>query len=97
MWSECCPRTAESKPQVTEADIVDMLSGTKRPDIDLAENKETILSLVKAWVEHAGSKMPSGAVNSEFGLWIKSVAPELYSFLTLVNLYTVAATKPRST
>ena len=94
----CGPNVAfelpKAKPQVTEADIVDMLSGTKRPDIDLAENKETILSLVKAWVERAGSKMPRGAVNSEFGLWIKSVAPELYSFLTLVNLYSVAATKP---
>lgn len=94
----CGPNVAfelpKAKPQVTEADIVDMLSGTKRPDIDLAENKETVLSLVKAWVERAGSKMPSGAVTSEFGLWIKAVAPELYSFLTLVNLYTVAATKP---
>ena len=84
----------KAKPQVTEAVIVDMLSGTKRPDIDLAENKETVLSLVKAWVERAGSKMPSGAVTSEFGLWIKAVSPELYSFLTLVNLYTVAATSP---
>lgn len=94
----CGPNVAfelpKAKPQVTEADIVDMLSGTKRPDIDLAENKETVLSLVKVWVERAGGKMPSGAVNSEFGLWIKAVAPELYSFLTLVNLYTVAATKP---
>lgn len=94
----CGPNVAfelpKAKPQVTEADIVDMLSGTKRPDIDLAENKETVLSLVKTWVERADSKMPSGAVNSEFGLWIKAVAPELYSFLTLVNLYTVAATKP---
>lgn len=94
----CGPNVAfelpKAKPQITEADIVDMLSGGKRPDINLAENKETILSLVKAWVERAGSKMPSGAVNSEFGLWIKAVATELYSFLTLVNLYTVAATKP---
>lgn len=94
----CGPNVAfelpKAKPQITEADIVDMLSGSKRPDIDLAENKETILPLVKAWVERAGSKMPSGAVSSEFGLWIKAVAPELYSFLTLVNLYTVAAAKP---
>ena len=93
----CGPNVAfelpKAKPQVTEADIVDMLSGTKRPDIDLAENKETVLSLVKAWVERAGSKMPSGAVNSEFGLWIKAVAPELYSFLTLVNLYSVSSAK----
>ena len=93
----CGPNVAfelpKAKPQVTEADIVDMLSGTKRPDIDLAENKETVLSLVKAWVEGAGSKMPSGAVTSEFGLWIKAVAPELYSFLTLVNLYSVSAAK----
>lgn len=94
----CGPNVAfelpKAKPQVTEADIVDMLSGTKRPDIDLAENKEMVLSLVKSWVERAGSKMPRGAVTSEFGRWIKAVAPELYSFLTLVNLYTVAAAKP---
>ena len=94
----CGPNVAfelpKAKPQVTEADIVDMLSGTKRPDIDLAENKETVLSLVRSWVERAGSKMPRGAVTSEFGLWIKSVAPELYSFLTLVNLHSVSAAKP---
>lgn len=93
----CGPNVAfelpKAKPQVTEADIVDMLSGTKRPEIDLAENKETVLSLVKSWVERAGSKMPRGAVTSEFGLWIKDVAPELYSFLTLVNLYSVSAAK----
>ena len=83
----------KAKPEITEADIVDMLSGTKRPDIDLAENKETVLSLVKTWIERAGSKMPRGATSSEFGLWIKAVAPELYSFLTLVNLYSVAAAK----
>ena len=83
----------KSKPEITEADIVDMLSGTKRPDIDLAENKETVLSLVKTWIERAGSKMPRGATSSEIGLWIKAVATELYSFLTLVNLYTVAAAK----
>lgn len=94
----CGPNVAfelpKAKPQITEDDIVDMLSGTKRPDIDLAENKETVLSLVESWVERAGSKMPRGAVASEFGLWIKAVSPELYSFLTLVNLYTVADTKP---
>lgn len=84
----------KAKPQVTEADIVDMLSGTKRPDIDLSENKEAVLSLVKSWVDRAGSKMPRGAVASEFGLWIKAVAPELYSFMTLVNLYSVSAAKP---
>ena len=93
----CGPNVAfelpKAKPQVTEADIVDMLSGTKRPDIDLAENKETVLSLVRSWVERAGSKMPRGAVTSDFGLWIKAVAPELYSFLTLVNLYSVSAAK----
>lgn len=93
----CGPNVAfellKSKPQVTEADIVDMLSGTKRPDIDLAENKETVLSLVRSWVERAGSKMPRDAVTSEFGLWIKAVAPELYSFLSLVNLYSVSAAK----
>mgnify|MGYP000895269833 CR=1 FL=1 len=93
----CGPNVAfelpKTKPQVTEADIVDMLSGTKRPDIDLAENKETVLSLVRSWVERAGSKMPRGAVTSEFGLWIKAVAPELYSFLSLVNLYSVSAAK----
>lgn len=83
----------KAKPEITEADVVDMLSGTKRPDIDLAENKETVLSLVKTWIERAGSKMPRGVASSEFGLWIKAVAPELYSFLTLVNLYTVAAAK----
>lgn len=93
----CGPNVAfelpKAKPQVTEADIVDMLSGTKRPDIDLAENKETVLSLVRSWVERAGSKMPHGAVTSDFGLWIKAVAPELYSFLSLVNLYSVSAAK----
>lgn len=93
----CGPNVAfelpKSKPQITEDDIVDMLSGTKRPEIDLAETKETVLSLVKTWVERAGSKMPRGAVTSEFGLWIKAVAPELYSFLTLVNLYSVSAAK----
>lgn len=83
----------KAKPQVTEADIVDMLSGTKRPDIDLVENKEAVLLLVKSWVERAGSKMPRDAAISEFGLWIKAVAPELYSFLTLVNLYSVSAAK----
>ena len=93
----CGPNVAfelpKAKPQITEADIVAMLAGAKRPDIDLAENKETVLSLVKSWVERAGSKMPQGAVTSEFGLWIKAVAPELYSFLTLVNLYSVSAAK----
>lgn len=93
----CGPNVAfelpKANPQVTEADIVDMLSGTKRQDIDLAENKETVLSLVKSWVERAGSKMPRGAVTSELGLWIKAVAPELYSFLSLVNLYSVSAAK----
>ena len=93
----CGPNVAfelpKAKPQVTEADIVDMLSGTKRPDIDLAENKEMVLSLVKSWVERAGSKMPRVAVTSEFALWIKAIAPELYSFLSLVNLYSVSASK----
>lgn len=93
----CGPNIAfelpKAKPQVTEADIVDMLSGTKRPDIDLAENKEKVLSLVKSWVERAVNKMPRGAVTSEFGLWIKAVAPELYSFLSLANLYSVSAAK----
>lgn len=93
----CGPNVAfelpKAKPQITESDIVDMLSGTKHPDIDLAQNKETVLSLVKSWVERAGSKMPHGAATSEFGLWIKAVAPELYSFLTLVNLYSVSAAK----
>ena len=93
----CGPNVAfelpNAKPQITEDDIVAMLAGTKRPDVDLAENKETVLSLVKSWVERAGSKMPRNAVTSEFGLWIKAVAPELYSFLTLVNLYSVSATK----
>ena len=93
----CGPNVAfelpKAKPQITEADIVVMLAGKRRPDIDLAENKETVLSLVKSWVERAGSKLPRGAVTSEFGLWIKAVAPELYSFLTLVNLYSVSAAK----
>ena len=93
----CGPNVAfelpKAKPQITESDIVDMLSGTKRPDIDLAENKETVLSLVRSWVERAGSKMPRAAVTSEFGLWVKAVAPELHSFLTLVNLYSVSAAK----
>ena len=93
----CGPNVAfelpKAKPQITESDIVVMLSGTKRPDIDLAENKEAVLSLVRSWVERAGSKMPRGAVNSEFGLWIKAVAPELYSFLTLANLYSVSTAK----
>lgn len=93
----CGPNVAfelpKAKPQVTEADIVDMLSGTKRPDINLAENKETVLSLVRSWVERAKNAMPRGAVTSEFGLWIKAVAPELYSFLSLVNLYSVSAAK----
>lgn len=96
----CGPNVAfelpKAKPQITEDDIVDMLSGTKRPDIDLAENKETVLSLVRSWVEHAGSKMPRSAVTSEFGLWIKAVAPELFSFLSLVNLYSVSAAKTDS-
>lgn len=93
----CGPNVAfelpKAKPQITEADIVDMLSGTKRSDINLAETKETVLSLVRSWVERAGSKMPRGAVTSEFGLWIKAVAPELYSFLSLVNLYSVSSAK----
>lgn len=93
----CGPNVAfelpKAKPQITEDDIVAMLAGAKRPDIDLAENKETVLSLVKSWVERAGSKMPRAAATSEFGLWIKAVAPELYSFLTLVNLYSVSAAK----
>lgn len=93
----CGPNVAfelpKAKPQITEDDIVDMLSGARRPDIDLAENKETVLSLVKSWVERAGSKMPLGAVSSEFGLWIKAVTPELYSYLSLVNLYSVSAAK----
>lgn len=93
----CGPNVAfelpKAKPQVTEADIVAMLAGAKRPEIDLAENKETVFSLVRSWVERAGSKMPHGAVTSEFGRWIKAVAPELYSFLSLVNLYSVSASK----
>ena len=93
----CGPNVAfelpKAKPRVTETDIVVMLSGAKRPDIDLAENKETVLSLVRSWVELAKNTMPHSAVTSEFGLWIKAVAPELYSFLTLVNLYSVSAAK----
>lgn len=93
----CGPNVAfelpKAKPKITEDDIVAMLAGAKRPEIDLAENKETVLSLVKSWVERAGSKMPRGAVTSEFGLWIKAAAPELYSFLTLANLYSVSAAK----
>lgn len=93
----CGPNVAfelpKAKPQITEADIVAMLAGAKRPEIDLAENKETVLSLVRSWVERARNTMPRGAVTSEFGLWIKAVAPELYSFLTLVNLYSVSAAK----
>lgn len=93
----CGPNVAfelpKAKPQITEADIVAMLAGAKRPDIDLAENKETVLSLVRSWVERAKNTMPRGAVTSEFGLWIKAVAPELYSFLSLVNLYSVSAAK----
>lgn len=93
----CGPNVAfelpKAKPQVTEADIVAMLAGAKRPDIDLAENNETVLSLVRSWVELPRNTMPGGALTSEFGLWIKAVAPELYSFLTLVNLYSVSAAK----
>ena len=77
----CGPNVAfelpKAKPQVTEADIVDMLSGTKRPDIDLAENKETVLSLVRSWVERAKNTMPRGAVTSEFGLWIRGGCPRV--------------------
>lgn len=91
----CGPNVAfelpKAKPKITEADIITMLAGGKRPDIDLAENKETVLSLVKSWVESPRNTMPRGAATSEFGLWIKAVAPELYSFLTLVNLYSVSA------
>lgn len=93
----CGPNLAfelpRSKPEITESDIEDLLNGTARKDINLAEDKEAVLAAVKRWSVRA-KKFPQNSIGGEFGLWIKAEAPEVYSFLSLANLYSVATGKP---
>ena len=93
----CGPNLAfelpRSKPEITESDIEDLFNGTASKDINLAEDKETVLAAVKRWSVRA-KKFPQNSIMGEFGLWIKAEAPEVYSFLSLANLYSVATGKP---
>lgn len=93
----CGPNLAfelpRSKPEITESDIEDLFNGTARKDINLAEDKETVLAAVKRWSVRA-KKFPQNSIRGEFGLWIKAEAPEVYSFLSLANLYSVATGNP---
>lgn len=83
----------KSKPEITEADIEDLFNGKGRKDINLAKDKEAVLAAVKQWSVRAKT-FPKNSIGGDFGLWIKSEAPEVYSFLSLANLYSVAAGKP---
>ena len=77
------------KPEITESDIEDMFNGKGRKDINLSEDKEAVLAAVKRWSVRT-KKFPQNSIRGDFGLWIKAAAPEVYSFLSLANLYSVA-------
>lgn len=83
----------KAKPQITEADIEDLFNGDGRKDINLAEDKEAVLAAVKQWSVRAKT-FPKNSIRGDFGLWINAEAPEVYSFLSLANLYSVASGKP---
>lgn len=83
----------KSKPEITEADIEDLFNDKGRKDINLAEDKEAVLAAVKQWSVRAKT-FPKNSIRGGFGLWIKAEAPEVYSFLSLANLYSVASGKP---
>lgn len=83
----------KAKQEITEADIEDLFNGEGRKDINLAEDKEAVLAAVKQWTVRAKS-FPKNSIRGAFGLWIKAEAPEVYSFLLLANLYSVASGKP---
>lgn len=83
----------KAKQKITEADIEDLFNGNGRKDINLAEDKEAVLAAVKQWSVRAKT-FPKNSIRGDFGLWIKAEAPEVYSFLSLANLYSVASGKP---
>lgn len=83
---------SKSKPEITEADIEDLFNGKGRKDINLAEDKEAVLAAVKRWAVRAKT-FPKNSIRGDFGLWIKAESPEVYSFLSLANLYSVASGK----
>lgn len=83
----------KAKPEITEADIEDLFNGKGRKDINLAEDKDAVLAAVKQWSVRAKT-FPKNSIRGGFGLWIKAEAPEVYSFLSLANLYSVASGKP---
>lgn len=83
----------KAKPEITESDIEDLFNGKGRKDINLSEDKEAVLAAVKRWSVRA-KKFPQNSIRGDFGLWIKAEAPEVYSFLTLANLYSVATGNP---
>lgn len=83
----------KAKPEITEADIEDLFNGKGRKDINLAEDKDAVLAAVKQWSVRAKT-FPKNSIRGVFGLWIKAEAPEVYSFLSLANLYSVASGKP---
>lgn len=83
----------KAKQEIAEADIEDLFNGEGRKDINLAEDKEAVLAAVKQWAVRAKT-FPKNSIGGAFGLWIKAEAPEVYSFLSLANLYSVASGKP---
>ena len=83
----------KSKPEITEADIEDLFNDKGRKDINLSKDKEAVLAAVKQWSVRAKT-FPKNSIRGGFGLWIKAEAPEVYSFLSLANLYSVASGKP---
>lgn len=83
----------KSKPEITESDIEDLFNGKGSKDINLAKDKEAVLAAMKQWSVRAKS-FPKNSIRGDFGLWIKAEAPEVYSFLSLANLYSVASGKP---
>lgn len=83
----------KAKPEITEADIEDLFNGNSRKDINLAEDKEAVLAAVKQWSVRAKT-FPKNSIRGGFGLWIKAESPEVYSFLSLANLYSVASGNP---
>lgn len=83
----------KAKPEITESDIEDLFNGKGRKDINLSEDKEAVLAAVKRWSVRT-KKFPQNSISGDFGLWIKAEAPEVYSFLSLANLYSVATANP---
>lgn len=83
----------KEKQEITEADIEDLFSGNGRKDINLAEDKEAVIGAVKQWSVRAKT-FPKNSIRGDFGLWIKAEAPEVYSFLSLANLFSAASGKP---